>query len=182
MKRQGTPGDRKIILTKRYCSPCGELTIGSFDERLCLCNWATEKCEMIAGKRLRKVLNAEYKEGMSDVIQETVRQLNEYFEMKRKAFDLPLLLVGTDFQKLVWQKLRETPYGRTISYAELAQAINHPAATRAAANANRANAISIIIPCHRVIGSNGALTGYAGGLDTKRQLLELEEQTANALF
>jgi len=102
------------------------------------------------------------------------RQLDEYFEGKREQFDLPLAPRGTPFQQQVWQALQRIPYGRTWSYAELAEHIHNPKAIRAVGTANGANPISIIIPCHRVIGSNGTLTGYAGGLERKQLLLQLE--------
>lgn len=108
------------------------------------------------------------------VIDAAARQLDEYFRGKRKSFDIPLLTVGTDFQKKVWRLLASIPYGSTASYSELSNLLGCPGAVRAVANANGANAISIFIPCHRVIGSDGSLTGYAGGLDAKRFLLDLE--------
>ena len=100
--------------------------------------------------------------------------MNEYFAGARREFDLPLLLVGTDFQKTVWKGLQSIPYGKTVSYSQLAKTIGKPLAVRAVAAANGANAISIILPCHRVIGSDNSLTGYGGGLPAKQKLLELE--------
>ena len=114
-----------------------------------------------------------------EVLLRTVRELDEYFRGERKEFDIPLLLAGSEFQKRVWQQLRHIPYGQTVSYGELAAAIDAPKSVRAVANANGANAISIILPCHRVIGSDGSLTGYGGGIDTKRYLLELESNKSN---
>ena len=114
-----------------------------------------------------------------EVLLRTVRELEEYFRGERKEFDIPLLLAGSEFQKRVWQQLRHIPYGQTVSYGELAAAIGAPKSVRAVANANGANAISIILPCHRVIGSDGSLTGYGGGTDTKRYLLELESNKSN---
>lgn len=104
------------------------------------------------------------------------RQLDEYFAAQRRVFDLPLLTVGTPFQRAVWELLTEIPFGETRSYAWLAAQLGHPRAVRAVAAANRANALSIFIPCHRVVGSDGSLTGYAGGLAAKRLLLGLEQQ------
>ena len=111
---------------------------------------------------------------MPEVLQRTVRELDEYFRGERMDFDIPLLLAGSDFQKRVWQPLPSIPYGQTVSYGELAAAIGAPKSVRAVANANGANAISIILPCHRVIGSDGRLTGYGGGLRAKQYLLDLE--------
>lgn len=104
------------------------------------------------------------------------RQLDEYFAAQRRVFDVPLLTVGTPFQRAVWELLTEIPFGGTRSYAWLAAQLGHPRAVRAVAAANRANALSIFIPCHRVVGSSGSLTGYAGGLAAKRLLLGLEQQ------
>lgn len=108
------------------------------------------------------------------LIKETKRQLDEYFEGKRKDFDIPTRLEGTDFQKKVWQELKKIPYGKTATYKEIAEAVGCPRGFRAVGLANNKNPISIIYPCHRVIGSNGSLTGYGGGLDVKEKLLALE--------
>jgi methylated-DNA-[protein]-cysteine S-methyltransferase len=105
---------------------------------------------------------------------ETERQLREYFAGKRDRFDLPLEFSGTEFQKKVWRALLEIPYGETRSYRSIAQQIGHAAAVRAVGAANGRNPISIVAPCHRVIGSSGKLTGFAGGLDVKERLLALE--------
>ena len=112
---------------------------------------------------------------------EVLRQLRAYFESKLKEFDLPLTLEGTEFQRRVWTSLLTIPYGETISYAELAQHIGNPKAVRAVGLANGSNPIPIIIPCHRVIGSNGSLTGFGGGLDTKKKLLALESKQISFL-
>ena len=162
------------ILTQTYLSPCGPLLLGSFQDELCLCNWLNEKHPGRVDKRLQAGLHARYAPQASDITQEAVRQLDEYFSGQRKSFDLPLLFVGSDFQKSVWQMLLEIPYGQTISYGVMARRIGMPKAVRAVANANGANAISIFAPCHRVIGSDRSLTGYGGGLDTKKFLLALE--------
>lgn len=164
----------KIIQVQRYYSPCGDLILGSYEDKLCLCDWATEKPRDVVDKRLQKMLQARYEENTSDIIQKTARQLDEYFNGKRTTFDIPLLFVGTEFQKSVWAKLLEIPYGKTLSYGELAKQLSMPKAVRAVANANGANAISILAPCHRIIGSNHSLTGYAGGLAAKKRLLDLE--------
>lgn len=163
-----------IIKIRRYDSPCGVLMLGSSADRLCLCDWQVEgHCEHVA-RRLKRMLSAEFEEGLSEVIEKTMGQLDEYFAGRRKMFDVPLLFVGTDFQKTVWRELLNIPFGQTVSYGEMAWRIGMPKAVRAVANANGANAISILAPCHRVIGSDHSLTGYGGGLDTKRKLLQLE--------
>lgn len=166
--------EKNIIHIKYYETPCGRLTLGSFGDRLCLCDWQVEKHRDHVDRRLKRILRAEFKEGMSEAIKKAVTQLDEFFAGQRKAFDVTLLFVGTDFQKTVWNELQKIPFGQTISYGEMARRIGMPKAVRAVANANGANSISIFAPCHRVIGSDRSLTGYGGGLDAKRMLLELE--------
>ena len=118
--------------------------------------------------------NIELKE--SPLIKQTINQLEEYFEGKRKSFDLPFEPKGTEFQKLVWNELLKIPYGETCSYGEIAKRIGNPKASRAIGMANNRNPISIIIPCHRVIGASGKLVGYGGGIDIKEKLLNLEKE------
>jgi methylated-DNA-[protein]-cysteine S-methyltransferase len=110
------------------------------------------------------------------VLAETARQLSAYFDGELTSFDLPLSLDGTGFQQTVWAGLRDIPYGDTISYGELARRIGQPSASRAVGLANGRNPVSIVVPCHRVVGSDGSLTGYGGGLDRKRYLLALEQR------
>ncbi len=112
----------------------------------------------------------------SKVLNEALKQMNEYFSGKRKTFDLPLYFEGTEFQKSVWNELRKIPYGITVSYKDIAEGINNEKAVRAVGNANNKNKIMIIVPCHRVIGKNGKLVGFAGGLDKKEFLLEHEKK------
>ena len=162
------------ILTFRYSAPCGDMILGSYGEKLCLCNWVVEKHPGRVDKRLRTLLDADYVEAPSGILREAIRQLDEYFLKRRKHFDIPLLFAGTDFQKQVWQSLLTIPYGQTLSYGALAANIGCPKAVRAVANANGANALSIFVPCHRVIGGNRSLTGYGGGVEAKRFLLDLE--------
>ena len=163
------------IITGIYESPCGTLMLGSAGDRLCLCDWhvGPEHNNRVNG-RLCRMLGAELEEGSSPVIGSAITQLDEYFAGTRREFDVPLLFTGTDFQQKVWNALLAIPYGQTVSYGDMARQIGRPGAVRAVANANGVNAISIFVPCHRVIGSNGALTGYAGGLEAKEFLLKLE--------
>ncbi len=114
----------------------------------------------------------------TELIRETKRQLDEYFTGKRKDFDVPTRLNGTEFQKRVWLALRDIPYGKTASYKDIAAAVGCPKGYRAVGMANNRNPISIIYPCHRVVGSDGSLTGYGGGLDVKAKLLELERRNS----
>lgn len=162
------------IITSRYESPCGTLMLGTFADRLCLCDWQVERHRGHVECRVRRMLGAEFEEGFSPVIDKAKTQLDEYFAGARREFDVPLLFAGTDFQKKVWDALLTIPYGQAISYGEMARRIGMPTAVRAVANANGANAISIFAPCHRVIGSDRKLTGYAGGLEAKEYLLTLE--------
>lgn len=164
----------RTISVQLYHSPCGDLLLGALGDRLCLCDWTTASHRESVDRRLLCGLQADYKACASTVIREAGKQLDEYFNGERTAFDVPLLLVGTDFQKQVWNGLLKIPYGTTRSYAGCAGALGRPKSVRAVANANGANAISIFIPCHRIIGSDGALTGYAGGMEAKRYLLDLE--------
>ena len=118
------------------------------------------------------------KEEITGIIRQCIVQLEEYFSGKRKEFTIPFSMEGTDFQKRVWTELLKIPYGETITYLELAKRLGDEKCIRAAASANGKNKLSIIIPCHRVIGANGSLTGYAGGIENKRKLLELERDNS----
>lgn len=162
------------ILCTYYKSPCGDIIIGSIDDELCLCDWANRKNRETIDKRMRRTMKADMQQGTSSVIELAIQQLDEYFSGGRKSFDIPLRFAGTDFQQLVWKELCRIPYGQTASYGEVAARIGMPTSFRAVANANGANAIAIFVPCHRVIGSNKTLTGYAGGLEAKQFLLDLE--------
>ena len=108
------------------------------------------------------------------IIEKTINELSEYFDGKRKKFNIPIQLSGTQFQLKAWDALNKIPYAKTVSYSEQAKISGNPKATRAIGNANNANPISIIVPCHRVIGKSGKLVGYGGGLDRKNYLLDLE--------
>ncbi len=164
------------ISTHYYKTPYGELILGSFNNQLCLCDWRFRKMRTAIDERLKKGLQADYQEESNSIIEETKKQLSTYFEGNRELFELPILFVGSDFQKSVWLELMKIPFGKTETYLSLSMRLNNPKAIRAVAAANGANAISIIVPCHRIIGSNGKLIGYAGGLNTKKQLLKLENK------
>ena len=131
-------------------------------------------CRIIFQSNKTKITK-DFKHCETPLIKKASKQLNEYFNGKRKVFDLPLVLHGTDFQIKVLKALQTIPYGETLSYGQLAAAIGNPKASRAVGMANNRNPIPVIIPCHRVIGSNGKLTGYAGGLELKQKLLDLEK-------
>jgi methylated-DNA-[protein]-cysteine S-methyltransferase len=155
-------------------TPIGEMVLGDYDGELCLLDFRYRKMRAAVDRRLCAGLNSAMLEGDSELLQACAEQLDQYLGGERQAFDLPLLTVGSDFQKRVWQALMQVPYGETASYADLAHKIGQPNAVRAVASANGANAISVIIPCHRIIGSDGALVGYGGGLAAKKRLLALE--------
>jgi methylated-DNA-[protein]-cysteine S-methyltransferase len=149
-----------------YDSPIGPLLIAGDDEAVRRIDFARD------GKASKP--DADWRESSRGPVGEAVRQLREYFAGKRTDFDLPLAPEGTSFQRDVWNKLQEIPYGETISYGELAKRVGNPKASRAVGAANGQNPIPIVIPCHRVIGANGKLTGFGGGLPTKEALLSLE--------
>lgn len=170
-----------IIVTRRYDSPCGELLLGSFESRLCLCLWQTER-ERSVLRRVQRMTGAGLRDGSSDVLDIACRQLDEYFKGARTAFTVPLMLVGTAFQRNVWQSLMAIPYGQVITYGRQADALGIPKAVRAVAQANAANPVSIIVPCHRVVACGGSIGGYAGGTDAKRRLMELERLSQTVLI
>lgn len=167
--------NKSFINTKRYHFPCGELILGSYDSKLCLCDWVDGKKRNIIDFRLQRLLKALYLDETSDVIEAARRQLNEYFQCKRREFDLPLLFAGSDYQKRVWRELIQIPYGTTISYSGVALRLGDYKLVRSVSNIIAINALSIIVPCHRVIGKNGRLVGYGGGLERKEYLLDLEQ-------
>jgi methylated-DNA-[protein]-cysteine S-methyltransferase len=162
------------IRIQYFQTPAGEMILGSYDNKLCMVDWRYRKSRTTIDSRLQKGLSATYVEEKSPVLILAKKELEAYFKGLRKTFDIPLLMVGTEFQKSVWQELLKLPFGTTASYLDLAKGINNEKAVRAVASAVGANAISIFIPCHRIIGSDGSLTGYAGGLDAKKELLEIE--------
>lgn len=165
---------QSTIIIQYYKSPFGELILGSFQEKLCLCDWRYRKMRTAIDKRLMTGLNTGFQEGDSIIIEKAISQLTQYFKGLIHEFDLPLLIVGSEFQKKVWNELLKIPFGSTETYLGLSRKLGNQKAIRAVASANGANAISIIIPCHRIIGKNGDLVGYAGGLEVKKKLLNLE--------
>lgn len=162
------------IVVRPFTTPFGELLMGSYDERLCLCDWRYRRMRTAVDARIQRGLNAAYVEGSSAVIEQAMDELNAYFAGGLTSFDVPVRFVGTDFQQSVWRALTALPYGTTTTYVALTVQVAPMTAIRAVASANGANAHSIIVPCHRVVGSSGELVGYAGGLPVKKKLLELE--------
>lgn len=135
----------------------------------------SEKDEKIIGFVFSDYKKENEIEKETDAIRKTYLQLKEYLSGKRKNFDIEIEMIGTEFQKKVWKELLNIPYGETRSYKDIAIAIGNGKACRAVGNANNKNPIAIIVPCHRVVGSNGSMTGYAGGLDIKEKLLKIEK-------
>lgn len=150
-----------------YKTKIGELILGSFDDKLCLLDFRYRKMRTAVDNRIKKGLDTDFVEKDDAILQEARKQIDAYLDGSRKEFNLPLLVVGSEFQKRVWRALMNVPYGTTSSYLQLAKDIDNEKAVRAVANANGANAIGLIIPCHRIIGSNGKLVGYGGGLPAK---------------
>lgn len=162
------------IIVRPFPTAFGELLLGSLDDELCLCDWRYRRMREAVDTRIQQGTGARYVEGTSSVIERTMGQLKEYFAGTRTGFDVPLRRVGTEFQLRVWNALLTVSYGTTGTYASLTDQVALPSAIRAVAAANGANALSIIVPCHRIIGSSGELVGYAGGLPAKKKLLQLE--------
>lgn len=152
----------------------GNMICGVYDEKLVLLEFENEARVSSQLQQLETALNTTAQPNDTPLSQEVQQQLDAYFNQKRKEFDLPVLMVGSAFQQKVWESLLDIPYGRTTSYQQQAITYGDIKAIRAVAKANGENRISIVVPCHRVIGSNGALTGYAGELWRKKELLELE--------
>ncbi|MDY4851899.1 MAG: methylated-DNA--[protein]-cysteine S-methyltransferase [Prevotella sp.] len=165
-----------MICIQYFNSPCGELVLASMGDELCLCDWNGMPCAERNLCRIRRYVNADFRTEPSSVIEQTKRQLDEYFAGSRKEFDIPLHPFGTDFQLQVWRALFDIPYGETRTYMEIALKIGNAKGVRAVAQAIGANGIDILIPCHRVVGSNNSLTGYTGGLGKKKFLLKIERR------
>jgi len=163
------------VSIKYFRTRIGELILGSYEGKLCLLDFRYRKMRTAIDNRIRSGLNAEFILKDDETQERTRKQLDEYLDGTRTRFDIPIQMVGTDFQKSVWNALMQVPYGKTASYLDLAIAIGNGNAVRAVAGANGANAIAMIIPCHRIIGSNGELVGYGGGLAVKKKLLDLEQ-------
>ena len=151
-------------------SPVGILTVIASDKGLHAILWGGDRHDFLCDRIVQNLDRSD----THPIIKKAKKQLTEYFEGKRKNFDLPLVIEGTEFQKQAWKALQTIPYARTISYAEQAEKVGDRKKARAVGMANGSNPLSIVVPCHRVIGSSGDLTGFGGGLSTKKFLLELE--------
>ncbi len=159
------------IYCKKISSPVGQIYISADNRYLLAIDFAEHR-------KSTDDPDSAIAFGSNPIIQRTEEQLREYFALKRTAFDLPFTFSGTEFQRKTWQSLLSIPYGETRSYSQQARAIGHPKAVRAVGRTNGLNPIAIVVPCHRVIGKSGKLTGYAGGLETKEFLLNLERKNS----
>ncbi|WP_459211513.1 bifunctional transcriptional activator/DNA repair enzyme AdaA [Aquimarina rhabdastrellae] len=171
--------NKNIILINRLTTPLGPMFVCATDNGICLLEFVDRRMLETEFKDLQKLLNANILSGENKHIKQVKKEIDEYFEGKRRIFNVNIEAPGTVFQNTVWNYLQKIEYGTTITYQKQAEKINNPKAIRAIASANGCNRISIIIPCHRVIGKNGKMTGYGGGIERKKWLIEHERSNAN---
>jgi AraC family transcriptional regulator of adaptative response/methylated-DNA-[protein]-cysteine methyltransferase len=165
-----------MIITTKIETDIGTMIAGAVEEGICLLEFSDRRMLNTEYKDLAKHFKTTIQEGESRYFKTLRKQLKEYFEGSRKEFIIPLVTPGTSFQQAVWKELINIPYGTTRSYQEQSVALGKPDSIRAVASANGMNRISIIIPCHRVIGSDGRMTGYGGGLRRKKWLIDHEKK------
>jgi AraC family transcriptional regulator of adaptative response/methylated-DNA-[protein]-cysteine methyltransferase len=165
---------RSVVHVHRILTPLGPMLVGATDEALCLLEFVDRRALANQIKRIGSKLNAAFVPGANVLVERVADQVGDYFDGRRRDFHLPLAVAGTPFQKSVWKALRAIPYGETRSYKDLADSIGRPEAVRAVGNANGDNALAIVVPCHRVVGADGKLVGYGGGIWRKKRLLEME--------
>ena len=166
----------EMIKITKIETPLGEMVAGATDEGVCLLEFSNRRMLPAEYKDLIRLLKTTLEEGENKHLKLLKKQLKEYFDGRRKEFTVPLVTPGTEFQQAVWKELQNIGFGSTRSYQEQAIALKKPDSVRAVANANGMNRISIVIPCHRIIGSDGRLTGYGGGLKRKKWLLDHEKK------
>ena len=169
--------DQRVIMATTIDTPLGLMHAGAIERGICLLDFADREILAIQIARLQKTFNAELRHGENHHLRALKTQLVEYFDKQRERFEVPLVLSGTEFQNRVWKELQNIPYGETRTYKQQAEKVGNPKAVRAVATANANNRIAIVVPCHRVVASNGDLAGYAGGIWRKRFLLELENDS-----
>lgn len=167
---------KQTIYLAYFDSPIWVLTLWALNNGLCMLEFEHGKNAKHKLQELRKYLDLEVVEKENHILKETKKQLQEYFEWKRKTFEIPLLTFGTAFQKASWKTLQKIPYGETWSYKQEAEKVGSPKAVRAVGSANGKNRIGIFIPCHRVIGNDGGLGWFGWGLEAKKWLLEHEKK------
>lgn len=172
MRAAKTAPSAEAMFSAKVDSPVGHLTLVATDAVLCELSWAGDP------KYSTSLATRAEERPDHPILAQAVSELGEYFAGKRRTFDVPVRTMGTEFQQAVWQALRQIPYGQTINYGEQARRIGKPAAVRAVGGANGKNPVGIIVPCHRVIGADGSLTGFGGGMDAKAWLLNHERSNA----
>jgi AraC family transcriptional regulator of adaptative response/methylated-DNA-[protein]-cysteine methyltransferase len=165
-----------VIKITKTETPLGEMIAGANAEGVCLLEFSDRKILPQEYNDLKRLLETDIEDGENKHIKKLKKQLKEYFEGGRKVFTIPLITPGSSFQQAVWKELQNIPFGSTRSYHEQSVALGNPDSVRAVANANGMNRIAILIPCHRVIGSDGHLVGYGGGLRRKKWLLDHEKR------
>nr|WP_280642553.1 methylated-DNA--[protein]-cysteine S-methyltransferase [Gilliamella bombicola] len=163
----------------RLTTPLGPMFVCSTNQGICLLEFVDRRMLETEFEQLQKQLKMKIIFGDNNHIKQTKKEIEEYFQGKRQHFNIKLHTPGTDFQNNVWDCLKQIPYGKLTTYKQQAEKINNPQAIRAVASANGFNRVAIIVPCHRVIGSNGELMGYGGGLERKRWLIEHEKKYSN---
>ncbi len=171
--------DKNIILINRLTTPLGPMFVCATANGICLLEFVDRQMLETEFKDLQKLLKANIISGENEHMKQAKKEIKEYFEGSRKKFDVKLETPGTDFQNSVWNCLQQIEFGKTITYQKQAEKINNPKAIRAVASANGYNRISIVVPCHRVIGKDGKMTGYGGGIERKKWLIEHERKNAS---
>jgi AraC family transcriptional regulator of adaptative response/methylated-DNA-[protein]-cysteine methyltransferase len=172
--------NKNIVQVTRILTPLGPMLAGATDQGICLLEFVDRKMIETQLNKIRKIFKAELIPGKSKYFEKLNIQITEYFAGKRTSFDIALAIDGTEFQMKAWKALLKIPYGKTVSYEHQAKVVGNQKAVRAVAKANGDNRISIIIPCHRVIGKDGSLTGYGGGIWRKQYLLDMEQKIKTA--
>jgi O-6-methylguanine DNA methyltransferase len=170
--------DKRIVNITHIETDLGLMVAGATDRGICMLEFADYKLIDLELRQLVSIFKAPLVQGSNPHFDMLRSQLDEYFKGERRDFDIPLDLAGTEFQKQVWLSLLQVPYGSTTNYAKQAELMGKPSSVRAVANANGKNKISIILPCHRIIGADGTLTGYGGGIWRKKKLLEFEQKNS----
>lgn len=168
--------DRAVIQVDRVSTPLGPMLVGATEDALCLLEFTDRRALERQVHRVAARLGAAYVPGPSALTARVGDEVTDYFAGRRRTFDVPIAPAGTPFQNEVWGALRAIPYGETRSYGQIAEAIGRPSAVRAVGAANGDNALALVVPCHRVVGADGRLVGYGGGLWRKQRLLELERR------
>jgi AraC family transcriptional regulator of adaptative response/methylated-DNA-[protein]-cysteine methyltransferase len=163
-----------VVRVGRVATPLGPMLAGATDDSLVLLEFVDRRALPTQVRRIRERLGAVFVPGRGNLVDDVAGQLGQYFAGERTDFHVPVSMPGTGFQRAVWEALREIPYGETRSYGEVASAVGRASAVRAVGRANGLNALAIVVPCHRVVGADGRLVGYGGGLWRKQRLLELE--------